>query len=60
MGKTIIKHNPPIIGLSANAFEGDREKYMSLGFDEYLTKPLEKEDFYNALKSVCITDRVTG
>ncbi len=36
---------PPIIGLSANAFEGDREKYMVLGMDEYLTKPFNKEEF---------------
>ena len=43
---------PPIIGLSANAFEGDREKYINLGLDEYLTKPLKKEDFLQALESV--------
>jgi PAS domain S-box-containing protein len=43
---------PPIIGLSANAFEGDREKYMKLGFDEYLTKPMNRNDFYFALASV--------
>jgi CheY-like chemotaxis protein len=30
----------PIVGLSANAFEGDREKYMQQGLDEYLTKPM--------------------
>jgi PAS domain S-box-containing protein len=35
----------PIVGLSANAFEGDKEKYMSMGLDEYLTKPIRKEDF---------------
>jgi PAS domain S-box-containing protein len=35
---------PPIVGLSANAFEGDREKYMSKGMDEYLTKPLQIAD----------------
>ncbi len=39
------KNLPPIVGLSANAFEGDREKYMKLGLDEYLTKPLKSEDF---------------
>jgi len=35
---------PPIVGLSANAFEGDREKYMSKGMDEYLTKPLKMDE----------------
>jgi PAS domain S-box-containing protein len=36
---------PPIVGLSANAFEGDREKYMEKGLDEYLTKPINKSEF---------------
>ncbi|MFO8066706.1 MAG: PAS domain S-box protein [Bacteroidales bacterium] len=43
---------PPIVGLSANAFEGDREKYMSLGLDEYMTKPVTVEDFNNMLKKI--------
>ncbi len=36
---------PPIVGLSANAFEGDREKYMQMGLDDYITKPLRSSDF---------------
>jgi PAS domain S-box-containing protein len=40
---------PPIVGLSANAFEGDRDKYMVLGMDEYLTKPINKEKFNDLL-----------
>lgn len=40
---------PPIIGLSANAFEGDREKYMGMGMDEYLIKPVKKDDFCRIL-----------
>jgi CheY-like chemotaxis protein len=35
----------PIVCLSANAFEGDKDKYMALGTDEYLIKPVKKSDF---------------
>jgi two-component system, sensor histidine kinase len=35
---------PPIVGLSANAFEGDRERYMQQGLDEYITKPVQVKD----------------
>ena len=40
---------PPIVGLSANAFEGDKEKYMSKGMDDYLTKPVKTADFVELL-----------
>ncbi len=43
---------PPIVGLSANAFEGDREKFMSMGMDEYLTKPVKENDFVELLKKL--------
>ncbi len=43
---------PPIVGLSANAFEGDREKYLASGLDDYLTKPLRKEEFEAMLDRV--------
>ncbi|GAB4379336.1 MAG: hypothetical protein Kow0075_09850 [Salibacteraceae bacterium] len=33
----------PIIGLSANALGEELSKYHTLGFDDYLTKPVKKE-----------------
>lgn len=34
-------HTTPIVVLTANAVAGAREEYMSLGFDAYMTKPID-------------------
>ena len=46
------ERQPWIIGLTANAMTGDREKCIQSGMDDYLTKPLRKDDFLNAFARI--------
>ena len=41
----------PIIALTAHALKGDRERFMKKGFDEYITKPINRSDIVTILKA---------
>ena len=40
----------PIIALTANAMEGSKEEYLSYGFNDYLSKPVNGAALKNTLK----------
>lgn len=41
---------PYIVAVTAHAIKGDREKYMSLGLDEYISKPLNMNSIVEVIE----------
>jgi len=42
--------NIPIIALTAYAMTGDRERFLATGMDDYLAKPVEREELVAAIR----------
>ena len=44
----------PIIAMTANAMKGDREKFLALGMDDYIAKPIKRELIFKVLNEYAL------
>lgn len=52
-----IDNDVPIIAMTANAFDSDREQSREAGMNAHLTKPIEPEVMYNTLRHLIADDK---
>jgi len=48
--------NTPVVILTANAIEGQKEEYLAKGFNDYLSKPIDKQELDRVLRSLFEND----
>ncbi|MEO1401618.1 MAG: DUF3365 domain-containing protein [Cyanobacteria bacterium J06635_1] len=49
---------PMIVAMTANAMQGDRERCLQAGMDDYVSKPIRVQEMVDALKRCALMQRV--
>ena len=40
----------PVIGVTAHAMKGDRERCLEAGMDDYIAKPIRRQELFGAIR----------
>ncbi len=48
-GEQNLKHTP-IVAVTANALKGDRERFLAVGMDDYISKPIDADELETVIK----------
>jgi two-component system cell cycle response regulator DivK len=43
----------PVLAVTAQAMSGDRERFLAVGFDGYLSKPIDVDELIQAVREHC-------
>jgi CheY-like chemotaxis protein len=43
----------PVLAVTAQAMQGDRERFLDAGFDDYISKPIDIVDFVSVVRRYC-------
>jgi two-component system cell cycle response regulator DivK len=55
-----IRNNPhtahiPVFAVTAFAMPGDRDRYLQIGFNDYFSKPINRSQIQERIRSIAIT-----